>query len=35
MARKTKISKEVILEAAFQKLIREGYASINITSLAH
>lgn len=34
MARKTKISKEVILEAAFQKLIREGYASINITSLA-
>ena len=34
MARKTKISKEVILEAAFQKLIRDGYASINITSLA-
>ena len=34
MARKTQISKEVILEAAFQMLIRDGYASINITSLA-
>jgi len=34
MARKTRISKEVIMEAAFQKLIRDGYASINITSLA-
>ena len=34
MARKTQISKEVILEAAFQKLIRDGYASINIHSLA-
>ena len=34
MARKTQISKEVILETAFQKLLREGYASINITTLA-
>lgn len=34
MARKTQISKEVILEAAFQMLLREGYASINITRLA-
>lgn len=34
MARKTIISKEVILETAFQKLIRDGYASITITTLA-
>lgn len=34
MARKTQISKEVILEAAFHMLLREGYSSINITSLA-
>lgn len=34
MARKTQISKDVILEAAFQMLLREGYASINITNLA-
>ena len=34
MARKTQISKEVILEAAFQMLLREGYSSINITKLA-
>jgi len=34
MARKTQISKDVILEAAFGMLLREGYASINITSLA-
>lgn len=34
MARKTQISKEVILEAAFQMLLRDGYVSINITSLA-
>lgn len=34
MARKTKISKEIILEAAFQLLVREGYVSINIKSLA-
>ena len=34
MARKTQISKEIILEAAFQMLLREGYTSINITSLA-
>lgn len=34
MARKTQISKDVILEAAFQMLLRDGYAAINITSLA-
>lgn len=34
MARKTQISKEVILEGAFQMLLREGYAAINITALA-
>lgn len=34
MARKTQISKEVILEAAFKMLLREGYGTINITSLA-
>lgn len=34
MARKTIITKEIILEAAFQMLVREGYASINIKSLA-
>lgn len=34
MARKTQISKDVILEAAFHMLLREGYAGINITSLA-
>lgn len=34
MARKTQISKEVILEHAFQMLLREGYAAINITTLA-
>ena len=34
MARKTQISKEVILETAFQMLLRDGYASIGITSLA-
>lgn len=34
MARKTQISKEIILEAAFQMLLRDGYAVINITSLA-
>lgn len=34
MARKTQISKDVILEAAFQLLLRDGYMSINITSLA-
>jgi len=34
MARKTQISKEVILEAAFQMLLREGYSSINIKTLA-
>ena len=34
MARKTQISKEVILEAAFAMLLRDGYASINIKTLA-
>lgn len=34
MARKTQISKEVILEAAFQILLRKGYGAINITGLA-
>lgn len=34
MARKTQISKEVILENAFQLLLREGYNNINITTLA-
>ena len=34
MARKTQISKEVILEHAFQMLLREGYEAINITTLA-
>lgn len=34
MARKTKISREVILEHAFQMLLREGYSNINITALA-
>lgn len=34
MARKTQISKEIILDAAFVMLIRDGYAAINITSLS-
>lgn len=34
MGRRTQITKEIILEAALQKLIREGYAAINIKSLA-
>lgn len=34
MARKTQISKEVILDTAFQMLLRDGYGSISITSLA-
>ncbi|MBR5127016.1 MAG: TetR/AcrR family transcriptional regulator [Roseburia sp.] len=34
MSRKTQISKDVILEAAFRMLLRDGYAAINITSLA-
>lgn len=34
MARKTQISKEIILESAFDMLLKEGYAAINITSLA-
>ena len=34
MARKTQISKDVILEAAFRMLLRDGYASINIKTLA-
>ena len=34
MARKTQITKDVILEASFQMLLREGYDAINITTLA-
>ena len=34
MARKVQIGKEVILDAAFHMLLEEGYAGINITSLA-
>ena len=34
MARKTTISKEVILEAALKMLIRDGYASVNVKTLA-
>lgn len=34
MARRTQISREIILSTAFQMLIRDGYSAINITSLA-
>lgn len=34
MARKTQIGKDIILEKAFQMLLREGYSNINITTLA-
>ncbi len=34
MARKTTISKEVILDAALKMLIRDGYASVNVKTLA-
>ncbi len=34
MARKTQISKEVILEATLKMLIRDGYSSINIKTLS-
>lgn len=34
MARKTTISKEIILEAALKMLIRDGYASVNVKTLA-
>ncbi len=34
MGRKTQISKEIILDTALKMLIRDGYASINVTSLA-
>lgn len=34
MARKVQISKDVILQAALEMLIRDGYSSINIKSLA-
>lgn len=34
MARKTTISKEIILESALKMLIRDGYQSINIKTLA-
>lgn len=34
MARKTQITKEIILQAALHMLIRDGYTSINIKTLA-
>lgn len=34
MARKTQISKEIILQAALEMLIREGYSAINIKTLS-
>ena len=34
MARKTTISKEIILEAALKMLIRDGYSSVNVKTLA-
>lgn len=34
MARKTQISKEVILEAALKMLVRNGYSAINIKTLS-
>lgn len=34
MARKTQISKEVILQKGLELLIRDGYSSVNIKSLA-
>ena len=34
MARKTQISKGIILASAFEMLLNEGYTAINITSLA-
>lgn len=34
MARKTRVSKEVILDAALKMLIRDGYSAINIKTLS-
>ena len=34
MARKAQISREIILDTAFQMLVRDGYGAINITALA-
>lgn len=34
MARKTQISKDVILQAALKMLIRDGYSAINIKTLS-
>lgn len=34
MARRTQISREIILSTAFQMLVRDGYGAINITSLS-
>lgn len=34
MARKVQISKDIILQAALKMLIRDGYSSINIKTLA-
>ena len=34
MARRTQISREIILDTAFRMLVRDGYGAINITALA-
>ena len=34
MARRTQISREIILDTAFRMLVRDGYSAINITALA-
>ena len=34
MARKTQISRKIILDTAFRMLVRDGYGAINITALA-
>lgn len=34
MARKVQISKDIIIKSAFEMLLQEGYATINITTLA-
>ena len=34
MARKAQLSREIILDTAFQMLVRDGYSAINITALA-
>ena len=34
MARKTQVSKEIILQEALEMLIRDGYSAINIKTLS-